>query len=273
MSYQILSTSEYLGTKNIADLLYKISEMQQAIETIELIVREITKLMKYQKSNLPEQELAIGLDSGLYNFMIREGLVYYVDFYPPRLRIDPSGKRLNDDCIITDFPQPRNVKHGEHLIKYFYTRNGLLIHCLAHIWAALDSNKFINNKWQTVQHSILERVYQLLVDASMFDAIEYLKTDLSLSNSQFKSLRRRFYQHRDRYLSKSPNGGYNLCDRQIRNNTIRKFYLADKDRGFGFSESEGYKMLKNCRRYYQFIKKTGINVPQTQFKLLYLGSC
>lgn len=262
--------SDYIGKKNCSDEIYETENIERAYNIIIAICNELIKLDLYRIDCLNDDELIIGLDTGPYNFIMKSGRAYYVDFYPPRHRI-ANGKRLTNSEIVTDYPSPRDKEHGNHLIYCFYNRNGLWTHALSHLLAALDSNENLKEIWIDKEQDILVQVYKLINNAGLYERVEILKKDLASPKSKFNNFRKRFFNHRSHYY-KNKNKGFYLSKSKQLNNVIRKFYLADKS-GIPFTQKEGMKMLNDCNRYFSILKNDiGMTVPCTEIKLISIES-
>lgn len=266
-NYQLMIKSEYIGDKNCSDELYESKNIEYPFHIILAICKELIKLDTYQLDYLKPNELVIGLDTGPYNFVMKSGLAYYVDFYPPRHRTTRGGRRLKNSEVLTDYPAPRDKAHGQHLRKYFYTRNGLWVHGLSHLFAALDSNDILAVAWQNTEQAILTKIYELIDSAGLHERVQFLKDNLHSSTSG-NNLRERYHNHRSHYY-RNKYRGFNLSEYKIINNVIYKSYLANPRTGTPFDQSEGQKMLDSCIHYYQILRdNVGMTVPETEFELI-----
>lgn len=264
--YKLVIASEYVGEPNCSDELYETKDIKRVHEILVAICEELIKVDSYQLDILRQDELVIGLDTGLYNFMMKSGKAYYVDFFPPRHRTK-LGRRLNNSELITDYPAPRSEAYGKHLLNSFYTRNGLWIHALSHFWAALDSNQTLTAIWAEKASNFLLDVCCLLKEAGLKERIELLQENYNCLGSGFHQLRRQYYDHRTRFYQKNAHKGANLKNYEIRDHIIYKQYLITANNS-PFSDNEGEKILDDCCRYYDILKnEIKLTVPQTSFQL------
>lgn len=271
--YSLMIESEYIGHKiknktkiNVADILYESNNFDFIKMVFIKVCLELVKVTNATHPKLDTDDLILGLDTGPYNFVYNiDDKVYYVDFYPPRNRFNFQNERIQDDLVITDYPKPRDNDHKLHLLKFFYTKSGLWKHAVGHLFACLDSNNNFNVQVDGFKKK-LRACYE----------IELWK-ELSINNITFDKdydfwmLRIRYYNHRIKYYSKNKDNkskGYNISGHSIisRNGKdyIQKFYLAgDKP----FDIESGQKMLNECNQFYQRLKQTEINLPETTFHL------
>lgn len=262
----LISHKNYIGSKNIADIFYEETDFSLIKELFVKVCFEMMKVTKLKHKLLLDDELILGLDTGPYNFVYgNDNQVYYVDFYPPRIRINIENKKLDERSVITDYPKPRDEQHRKHLLKYFYTKSGLWKHLLGHLFACLDSNHNLNCKFGDKKR-LQDKYEKELWNTLLKNNIEFFPND------DFEYMRNRYFNHRVKYYSKSKDSkakGYNISGHSIVQKNgiklIRKFYI-DYDKPF--TENSGIKMLNESRLYYKQLKETGIKLPKTSFHLL-----
>lgn len=264
---KLVITSEYVGDQNCSDELYETSDIERVHEIFVRICNELIKVDLYQSDCLKPNELVIGLDTGLYNFVMKSSKAYYVDFFPPRHRIE-SGRRLNHSEVITDYPAPRSEAHGKHLLNSFYTRNGLWIHALSHFWAALDSNETLTAIWAEKASDFFLDICCLLKEAGLEERIKLLQDNYNSPESEFSQLRRRYYDHRTKFYQQNSHKGAHVKEYEIRDDFIYKQYFINTSNLPFTDNSKGEKMLNDCYRYYDILKnEIQLTVPQTSFRL------
>jgi hypothetical protein len=193
----IVIESTFLGYSNCADQLYTTTESDEVLKIAEAMFVECVRIDRLQIPNLSKDELVIGLDTGPYNFVLKDGKAFYVDFFPPRHRLARDGHRLSDSEVITDYPSPRDKAYGEHLLHYFYTRSGLWLHGLGHLFAAIDSNPSLKRACHTLDQLLLSVTFDILTRNGLSERVSELRTDAAVH--ELNTLRRRFYKHRDSY--------------------------------------------------------------------------
>jgi hypothetical protein len=266
--YKLIIESEYIGNQNCSDKLYVTHDIEEAFYIIIAICNELIKIDLYQTNLLGENDLIVGIDTGPYNFIMKSGKAYYIDFYPPRHRIEYE-KKVDDIKIITDYPKPRSKDHAKHLIYSFYTRNGLWIHALSHLWAALDSNKILKGIWMDRELDILLQVYQLLNKMGLRERVKALQKDLASSQSKFNEFRKRYFNHRVQFYRKNSNKGFYVKEYKVVDNIVKKIYFSDRTKDIKFTYNEGQKMLDRCCRYFNILNdEVKMTVPSTKFKLI-----
>lgn len=266
--------SRYLGLEgfgnekmNVADILYESDNLELIKKIIVQVCHEVSKIINVYHENLSEDDMIIGLDTGPYNFIYNsDGKVYYVDFYPPRNRFRHQNEKIPDQLVITDYPKPRDEFQKRHLFKYFYTKKGVWVHTLSHLFACLDSNSYFMEKVLNERPSIRREIEIEIWNALDANEFFFVKTD------EFYKLRDKFYNHREKYYNNSRvngNKGFNISGKSIvqKNGVefIQKFYLNGEK---GFSKGEGDVMIENCQYFYAQLSLYGMYLPETSFHLI-----
>lgn len=90
---------------------------------------ELLKIVSTQNGETP-----IGYDSGLDNFVTRDGRCYLVDVYPPRLgfRADADGSTalIDSDMRLINYPEKENLSPARQsqMRRFYYTPEGSIEH-------------------------------------------------------------------------------------------------------------------------------------------------
>lgn len=194
---KVVITSDFLGPKNASDVIYEAKDKNELIETISLVLDEIVKAQRFTANTLNPDELAFGFDTGLYNFVIHgddaHKAAYYIDFYPPRNRLDSNGQRR--DKVITDYPMARSEEHHNNLLRNFYSKEGMWVHTIGHLIAAVESNPVFAHEAQTL---VMDAVNAKL-DAEHLDAV---KEQVAKNSGAITQLATNFLNHRESYYDR-----------------------------------------------------------------------
>jgi len=107
---------------DLAERLEK-SSQEEAIRLIEKLCSGLKPLLSY-----PQDDLPVGIDVVLRNFAVKDSKIYYLDFFPPKIRLGQE--------FILEKPEPTDSKVIKAGYYRHYNKSGVALTLLIHLGRA-----------------------------------------------------------------------------------------------------------------------------------------